>query len=546
MADFDAVIVGAGAGGAVAAYVLASRGWTVALVEKGRNPYPSLAAAELRGSLFGNDEIRGRRFYAYQDPRIEPRTFRATEADATRSMGGMQGLGVCVGGGTIQYDGDSPRVQQADLEFLSRWGAVSGAEAVDWPIAYEEIAPYYDASERLIGIQGQSGTNPFEEARGEYPMPPGYEPKGATVLIRGAESLGLHPHPMPMAVNSIFYGGRPACVNCGFCAFGCPVNAKGSTAVTAVRDALLTGNVTLMTECCALRVETDATGRRATGLRYVDPECAERVVTADHVMLAANAIETPRLLLLSANDAHPDGLGNSSGLVGRCLMFHIVFSAIGIFDEEIRTYRGRVVTHALADFTQPDGTVDWIRGGYTELGGSIHPVEEGIRYPWVLHKQLMTQGTYLRRISNVTMIGEDVPVAGNRVDLDPVVRDVYGQPVARVTYGRHPRDQAVVDRYLPKLDAIARASGATSVMRFDFHVEEGIPDTKHLLGTTRMGTDPAASVTDPWGRLHDVENVWIADGGLYPTSTAFNPTLTQQALAWRTAAYMADPGRPRP
>ncbi|MBI5499165.1 MAG: GMC family oxidoreductase [Deltaproteobacteria bacterium] len=546
MADFQAVVVGAGAGGPVVAYVLASRGWKVALLEKGRNPYPTLGTSRLRASLFGNDEVRGRRYYAYQDPLIEPRTFRANDAETVRPMGDMQGLGVCVGGGTVQYDGDSPRVQQADLDFLSRFGAVDGAQVVDWPLTYEDLAPYFDEAEKLIGIQGLAGTNPFEEARGPYPMPPGYEPKGATVLIRGAERLGYHPHPMPMAVNSIFYRGRPACVNCGFCAFGCPVNAKGSTAVTAVHDALRTGNLTLLAECCALRIETDGSGRRATGVRYVDSAGVEQVVTADHVILAGNAIETPRLLLLSAGPSHPDGLGNSSGLVGRYLMFHIVFSAVGVFDEEIRTYRGRVVTHALADFTQPDGTLDWIRGGYAELGGSIHPVEEGIRYPWPMHKMLMTQGTFLRRISNVTMIGEDVPVGNNRVDLDPAVRDVYGQPVARVTYARHPRDQAVVDRYMPKLEEIARESGASSVLRFDFHVEEGIPDTKHILGSTRMGTDPAASVTDPWGRLHDVENVWIADGGLFPTSTAFNPTLTQQALAWRTAAYIADPGRPRP
>jgi choline dehydrogenase-like flavoprotein len=546
MADVQAVIVGAGAGGGVAAYVLASRGWKVALLEKGRNPYPSLAAPVLRGSLFGNDELRGRRFYAYQDPLIEPRTFRATDADPAGPMGEMQGLGVCVGGGTVQYDGDSPRVTQADLEFLSRWGAVTGAEMVDWPITYDELAPYYDATEAAIGIQGLAGANPFEDPRHPYPMPPGYEPKGATVLKRGADRLGLHAHPMPMAVNSIFYRGRPACVNCGFCAFGCPVNAKGSTAVTVVRDAVLTGNLTLLTECCAIRVETDATGRRATGVRYIDGAGAQQVITADHVIIAGNAIETPRLLLLSANDAHPDGLGNSSGLVGRCLMFHIVFSAIGTFDEEIRTYRGRVVTHALADFTQPDGTVDWIRGGYTELGGSIHPVEEGIRYPWVLHKPLMVDGSFLKRISNVTMIGEDVPVASNRVDLDPTVRDVYGQPVARVTYARHPRDQELVNRYLPKLVEIARASGATSVMTYDFHREEGIPDTKHLLGTTRMGSDPATSVTNAWGRLHDVDNVWIADGALYATGTGFNPTLTQQALAWRTAAYLVNPGEPTP
>lgn len=543
--EFDAVIVGSGAGGGVAAWVLASRGWTVALVEKGRNPWPALAAPVLTGSLLGNDEIKARRHYAFHDPFIEPRTFREGPAAAavTREV---QGLGVCVGGGTVQYDADSPRLQRADLTRFSLSGAVDGADVVDWPFAYEELVPYFDAAEALIGVQGDAAGDPFAESRGPYPMPPGHPSKAGLVLSAGARALGYHPHAMPMAINSVLYRGRPACVNCGFCGLGCPVNAKGSTAVTAVRDALATGRLTLLTESCAIRVETDASGARATGVRLVDPAGAERVVTARHVVLAANAIETARLLLLSANDAHPGGLGNGSGRVGRCLMFHVIFAAIGVFDEEIRSYRGRVITHAMADFTAPPGIADGLRGGYVELGGSIHPVDEGVRYPWNLHKALATDGRYRRRIATVSMIGEDLPVLDNRVELDPTVRDVYGQPVARITYGRHPLDQTLVDTYMPKLEEIARAAGASSVMAVDFAVDDGVPSTRHLLGTTRMGADPATSVCDPWGRLHELENVWIADGGTWPTSAGFNPTLAQQALAWRTAAYLLDPEDPRP
>lgn len=543
--DFDVAIVGSGAGGGVAAYVLASRGLRVALIEKGRNPYPTLGKGDLRGSLFGNDEIRGRRFYAFHDPFIEPRTFRPGESE-TLVTGEVQGLGVTVGGGTVQYDGDCPRVQQACLRLLSTFGAVEGADVVDWPIGYPDLAPYYDEVERLIGVQGLAGADPFAEPRGEYPMPPGYPPKGGTLLAEGARSLGYHPHPMPMAVNSVFYRGRPACVNCGFCAFGCPSNSKGSTAVTVIHDALLTGRCTLITEACVTRLEMEPSGERASGVRYIDASGAEQTLTAQHVILACNAIETPRLLLASATPSHPDGIGNSSGLVGRYLMFHIVFEAVGVFTEEIRSYRGRIVTHSMADFTVSDGTPEYVRGGYVELGGQIRPVREGIEYPMGLHKALMVDGTYRRRIASVSMMGEDVPVFANRVELDPSVRDVYGRPVARMTYARHPHDQAVVDRYMPKLSEIALAAGAKGTVENDDAVRTGIPDTKHLLGTTRMGTDPSKSVTNEWGRLHDVENVWIADGGVYPTSTAFNPTLTQQALAYRTAAFIADPADPKP
>ncbi len=537
MADFDAVIIGAGAGGGVMARELCAAGWKVALIEKGRNPFPNLGATTLRGSLLGNDEIRRRRYYAFHDPLIEPRTFRASDDD-TALRAEFQGLGVGVGGGTVQYDGDSPRVQRADLALLSTYGAVDGASVVDWPITYEDLEPAYDAVERLIGVQGLAGADPFEEPRGAYPMPPGYPSKAGLTLSAGAASLGLHPFMMPMAINSMTYGGRPACVNCGFCNMGCPINAKGSTAVTVVREALRSGNLTLLSECCVTSVDTTESGEAATGVTYLDGTGSVCTLTATQVILAANAIETPRLLLASATAAHPAGLGNGSDLVGRYLMFHMVFSSVGVFDSEIRSYRGRVITHALADYTVPDGSSDWVRGGYVELGGSIHPIDEGVAYPWQLHRSYMLDGKWRRRIASVTMIGEDVPVSTNRVELDPDTRDVYGRPVARVTYGRHAHDQSVIDRYMPRLKDIADASGAVETMEMDFLQYDGVPNSRHLHGTTRMGNDPATSVCDAWGRLHEVSNVWIADGGLFPTSTSFNPTLTQQALAWRTARHI--------
>ncbi|MBI5498181.1 MAG: GMC family oxidoreductase [Deltaproteobacteria bacterium] len=539
---FDAVVVGSGAGGGVAAYVLAARGWKVALVEKGRNPYPALADDTLRGSLLGNDEIKSRRFYAYQDPLLEPRLFRESPS-ATAAGKAFQSLGVCVGGGTVQYDADSPRLQRTDLRMREAYGAVQGADVVDWPISYDDLVPFYDAAEHAVGVQGQRGADPFAEPRADYPMPPGHPARGGIVLSEAARRLGYHPHPMPMAINSMAYGGRPACVNCGFCNMGCPANAKGSTAVTVIRDALRTGNVTLLANHCVLEVTANAAGDHASGVRCVGPDGAEVTLGARHVLLGANALETPRLLLTSRGGV---GLGNSSGLVGRYLMFHVIFAAIGIFPFEIRAHRGRVITHAMADFTVPDGTGDYVRGGYTELGGSIHPVAAGVQFPWLLGKTLMTDGRYWRRLATVSMIGEDVPVLDNRVDVDPAAHDVYGRPAVRVTYGRHPRDQALVDRYMPRMVRVAREAGATDVMEMDFAREDGAPDTKHLLGTTRMGTDPATAVTNPWGRLHDVDNVWVVDGGVFPTSTGFNPTLTQQALAWRTAAYLADPTDVRP
>lgn len=541
--DFDVVIIGAGAGGGVAAWALAKKGLRVALVEKGRNPYPTLGQEELRGSLFGNDELRGRRFYAFQDPLLEPRLFRNGASEAARRID-VQGLGVGVGGGTVQYDADSPRVTRADLTLRSTFGAIEGADVVDWPISWDELAPFYDATEVLVGVQGAHGGNPFEEPRGPYPMPPGSPSKIGLKLSAAARRLGLHPHAMPMAINSTAYGGRPACVNCGFCRQGCPINAKGSTAVTVIHEALRTRNCTLLAETCVTAIQTEPSGARATGVAIVDPTGAPGRITANHVIVAANGIETPRLLLSSSSAAHPDGLGNASGLVGRYLMFHLVFAAIGVFEEELRSYRGRPITHALADFTVSDGSPDFVRGGYVELGGSLHAVEEGIGYPWLFHRTLMDSGRYRRRMAPVSMIAEDLPVFENRVELDPSLHDVYGRPVARITYGRHPYDEARVRRWFPRLEEIAREAGAKDVLQIDLERQGGRPETKHLLGTARMGRDPASSVVDPQGRLHACENVWIADGSTWPTSTAWNPTLTQQALALRTAGAILDPTDP--
>jgi len=531
--DFDAIIVGSGAGGGIVAWVLASKGWKVALLEKGRSAYPTLGAPVLRQSLFGNDELRRRRYFGFHDPFIEPRTI-VQSAGGLAQQKEFQGLGVTVGGGTVFYDGDSPRVTQLDLRMLSTFGPVPGASMVDWPISYEDLAPHYDEVERLIGVQGAAGADPFAEKRGPYPMPPGRPAKVGTILSKGAKVLGYHPHPMPMANNSIAYRGRPACVDCGFCAMGCPIDAKGSTAVTVIRDALLTGNLTLLPECCVTQVLKTPKGDHATGVEFLDKDGKPSTLNAKHIILAANAIETPRLLLAS-------GIGNSSGLLGKNLMFHMVFAAVGTFEEEIRSYRSRVVAHALADFTVPDGSKDYIRGGYVELGGQIQPVEYGATLPRQVHKALMVSGKFRRKIASVSMMGEDVPQEGNRIELDPKVRDVYGRPVARVTYVRHVHDQTVIDRYMPKLTAIAKAAGATGVMEVDFVKEDGVPESKHLLGTTRMGDDAKLSVTDKWGRLHDIDNVWVADGGVFPTSTAFNPTLTQQALAHRLATYLMNP-----
>ncbi len=546
----DYVVVGSGAGGGVAAMVLAQSGREVVLLERGRNPFLGLDRREgIERVLLSNDELKGLRNFLNQDPITDPRTFRTSERDGDRSfVGAVQPLPFAVGGGTLTYDADSPRPLPEDFRFLSAWGAVPDAEVVDWPLGYDDLEPYLCECEWLLGVQGDGGQNPFEPRRSaRYPMPPGYIKYDALLLAAGAKEMGLHPYPTPQAINSMAYRGRPSCANCGFCPYGCPINAKGSTAVTAIRDALLTGRCELRAECLVTRLVTDSTGRKVTGVEYLDPAGELRVQEAVGVLLGCNPIETVRLLQLSASAAHPAGLGNSSGWLGQCLMFHINFMAVGVFDHRLHGHRGRPVTMEVGDFrANVDGDPNYLFGGVVELGARLDPIQEALNYTWgPLHKTMMRESWFRDRFTATAMVGEDMPVRSNRIDFDPRVRDAWGRPAPRITYQNHPRDLAVQAYFLPKLEEMMRRAGAQITFGVNIDVRSGgIPSTNHILGGARMGSDPSFSVTDGFGRFHDLDNLWCVDGSTWPTSMGVNPTLTFQALAYRTAASIVEPSEP--
>lgn len=550
----DVIVIGSGAGGGIAAKVLAENGKKVVLLEKGRNPFRGLDdPAGIHPSELSNDEVKDIRYFIAQDPFSEPRTFRTSASDGDRTFTGqVQALANAVGGGSVVYDSDSPRIDPGDFQLATILLAKEGLQLPmleDWPITYNDLEPFYSEVERIIGVQGEAGADPFEGPRSSpYPMPPGYPKYSAILLENASRALGYHPFPTPQAINSIAYRGRPACTNCGFCSFGCPVHAKGSTAVTAVRDALLTGNLTLMPECFAFRLNTSPDGGSVRSVSFIDPRGNVQELEADAFVVACMPIETTRLLLLSANSQHPNGLGNSSDLLGRNLMFHIIVLAVGSFDPPTHTYRGRPITENFMDFVANPSFQ--YRGGIVELGASQYPISEALDYlsnglTGSLHKTMMRQSLYRRRIATATMIGEDMPQLTNRVDLDPAVKDIYGYPVARVTYQNHPRDLAMADYFIPKLMEIVTAAGAQSTLAVNLSRESGgVPNTQHILGTARMGADPLQSVTDPLGKFHDLNNLYCADGSVFVTSTSVNPTLTLQALAYRMAANIISPGNP--
>ncbi|MGZ7018660.1 MAG: GMC family oxidoreductase [Acidimicrobiia bacterium] len=551
MSDCDCVIVGSGPAGATAAEVLTAAGWSVIVLEKGRNHLLDLEPPFAPTGAVSNDEIKfTRRHFLGPDPLLEPRTYR-NHADEVPDVGEVNNLPSTVGGGGFHADGKLPRFREDDFAPLSSAGPVEGAELVDWPVDYDEMEPYYAAAETTVGVAGEAGANPFASWRADpYPMPPGPDMFCAVVTSEAATRLGFHPYRAPTGVNSVEYDGRPACNNCGFCGYyGCPIDAKGDP-VAPLRHALRTGRCEIRPEAFVTDVLRDASGRRARGVRYLDHELVEHEVSADHVILAAGAFETPRLLLRTE-------LGNPD-VVGRFLQYHFQTFVLGIFPYRLHGHRGRSVTHLMDDPIVPDAAaleaardagLPFIRGGIVEHGAAGHPIQEAVYTPSGRgHSRTMLDSPMRDRMAAFTMQGEDLPQATNRIDLDPRVKDVFGAPAGRVTYSPHRHEIACAEHWAPRLEAIMRDAGAEHAFwatsppipgSFGDRPGSRAPMSRHIMGGARMGDDPRTSVFDRWQRLHDCENVICTDSSVFPTSTGYGPTLTIVALAIRASRALA-------
>jgi choline dehydrogenase-like flavoprotein len=580
---FDYCVIGSGAGGATAAVVLTRAGRSVLILEAGHNPFPGLdRPGPLRPTLHNNDELK----YAqreYLDPLglLEPRTYRRDDTTDATVREDVNHLPKAVGGAFQHADCKAPRYNVVDFELRSHVEALIGstpgltvpgfgadaasANFADWPFDYAELEPFYAQAERLYGVQG-TDDNPFASWRaGPYPMPPGVGMYVGLLLAQGAEATtladgtALHPHTFPAAINSRFYGERPPCVDCGFCSgFGCPNHSKGSPAVTTLREALLSGRCQL--RCQAVAVEIANDGGHVQAVRYVDATGALCEAHADAFVLAASPIESARLCQLSPT---PGGatLGDSSGQVGRNLMFHHQTQAVGFVPQRVHGQRGRAVSHGLSDFrgvepggeavrvVEVDGEKHAFLGGIVEFGASQGlvigedgevmafelPGNLGRRYGQGL-KNALRDGALTQHLVALIMQGEDAPVLSNRVDLDPTVRDVFGLPVARVTYKPHDYELSARRHYAPVMEQVLMNAGATGTFIPPCEpVLANPPTSRHIMGTLRMGNDPTRSVVGPSGRFHDVDNLYACDGSVFPTSSGYNPTLTIMAVSLRTA-----------
>lgn len=533
---FDVCVIGTGAGGGVMARELTAAGFRVVALQRG--PY-------LRNQDFvSDDELRAVRLFS--PDQIE--SWRPT-ADSPTETGRFSYVAHCVGGTMTIWAGWNWRFRPDEFRVLSTEGPVPGVSLADWPIQYEELEPYYERAEWDFGVSGDAGANLFGPPRKRgFPNPPVPERTAARRFGIGGAKLGYHPFPTPMAINTQPYGSRAGCLYGGACSgFGCPVGAKATTLSVAIPGAEATGLLDLRPNSLAFEITLGKHGY-ARSVRYLDQETRrEREVFARHIVVAGNAIGTPHLLQMSMSGAFPDGLGNSSGLVGRNLMFHAVVQVSYVIDEPAHGFAGLETHKAIDDLHPSDPSRGFIRGGVVIEAN--FPQKLPLSYALVSHsgyrKGAPVWGRdfkdYLRkfpRVAGAAALLEDLPMEENRIDLDPRVNDAYGLPVPRITHRQHPNDLAMAAWYEKRLLEIAEAAGGQeSWVPITVSEDRPMKGGSHLMGTCRMGNDPERSVVDRWCRSHDVPNLWIVDGSVFPTSAGYNPTLTILANAYRVADH---------
>jgi choline dehydrogenase-like flavoprotein len=527
--EVDFVIVGSGAAGGVLARELSRRGHSVVVLEQG----PWLTERD-----FSHDPLHAR-FHPEKrlnrDPALQPQTVRGREQDTARP-GTFADYGRVVGGGTVHFAANYWRFPENEFNLASRFGVPAGSSLADWPITYTDLEPYYTRVDWEIGVSGLAGYV-FEPPRSRgYPMPPLPIKSEGVLCERGAKNLGWHAWPAPMAILSQPYRGRPACVHCGLCSgYGCEVRAKSSTLVTMIPDAMATGRCEIRPLSYAFRVEMGSTGR-VRGISYFDEHKREVFQRARAAVLSCNGVETPKLLLLSATASFRDGLANSSGQVGRNYMNNVSGGADALFEHEINAWKGVESSRVIWDFLAAGRAPAQFGGGGLILlrlnhdpGGGSWPDEPR----WGLAWKKRVKDYFANRIQAFG-IGTQLPVSGNRVDLDPDHKDAWGLPVPRLTFARHPLDTALGSWLSDRGRDLLVAAGATKVS------ESWAPGqvSAHVLGTCRMGRDPRTSVVDADHRAHDVANLFVVDGSCFVTSGPA-PTMTIQALAFRAAERLS-------
>ena len=528
--EVDFVIIGSGAAGGVLAKELSTNGFRVVILEQG--PY-------LKEKDFIHDEIKIlQENLLTNHPELQPSTFRKTPEEKAKSQR-VVAYGRCVGGSSVHFTANYWRFHEIDFVERSKVGAIPGTGLADWPITYADLEPYYTNVEWEIGVSGLAGSSPFDPPRVKpYPMPPLPVKSSGVIFERAARKLGWHPFPAPMAILSQPRAGRGACVNCGFCwGFGCEVGAKSSTLVSVIPLAERTGRCEIRPNSYVHRIELDAAGR-ATGAVYFDEQKNAHLQRAKAVIICANGAETPRLLLLSANKQCPDGLANSSGLVGKYLMFNSNALCVGLFEHPLNDYKGFADSRVLHDFYELDQQkVGFYGGGALDARFDFTPFffAMGGLPPdtprWGDGFKTALSHNFSRTME-IHSSGTSLPLETNSFSLDSDIKDAWGLPALRMTYRDHPDDLKLVNWLNNHALELLDAAGAQKKWSYPINEQQF---SVHLLGTCRMGNNPKTSVINSDHRTHDVKNLFLCDGSSLVTSGRGQPTMTIQALAYRAA-----------
>ena len=517
--EVDFCIVGAGAGGGVLGAKLSEAGFSVVILDAGPHWNPV--------KDFVSDEMASRKLF-WTDERI-------TGGDDPVELG-SNNSGQGIGGSTVHYSMVAMRAHPEDFRRRTLEGEIAGADVCDWPLTFEELEPYYEEVEEALQIAGPT-FYPWGKRRRRYPQREHELNASAQVLVRGCTRLGIPVAPAPIATLSAPYKDRPPCVYRGFCNYGCTTNAKSSILVTYIPRAIAAG-AEVRADAMVARIEHDERGL-VTGVLHFRKGSRELFrQRARNVVVAGYAVETPRLLLNSSSSLFPDGLANSSGLVGKCFMVHSGHQVFAKFPTRINQYKAPPPGGALTEHfnhTMPDE--DFVCGYTIEVVGP-HPVDFVARISTArglwgaeLRRAMLDYNYY----SGVGIVGEILPQQRNVVQLHETERDQYGLSVPHVVFGYHENDKRVIKHAITKMREILAAAGGGDTWAAD--------RTAHLLGTCRMGHDPKASVVNRDCRAHDVPNLFVCDGSVFPTSTAVNPSLTIEAIAARTADRIVELGR---
>ncbi len=524
----DVLVIGAGASGAINSLVLAEAGLRVVCLDQGGWTEPA------QHPHYSKD------FQYQRQNRWNPEPSVRQGPDDYPVEGGQSHALMWngVGGSTNVFAALWPRFRPSDF----RKGVEHGL-APDWPITYEDLAPFYDEADRLVGVSGLTGDRGLPP-RAPYPCGPLPMRASGRAIAQGFEQLGWHWWPMPAGIISENYDRRAACNGCGNCASGCPRGSMAKMSITLWPKALAAG-AELRPGARVERIETGPDGR-ATGAVYIDRATGRRVLqTADVVILAANGVGSPRLLLMSESARHPNGLANANDVVGRYLMHHTLVAAEIWVAEPINSHIGNSGAIVSSEFAETDIARGFVNGfnfnvartgpaGVAAIGSFGHrPAPWGSdHHAWFARHFGHSFGAYA--------IGDDLPQASNRITLSDTKSDNDGLPAAKLHYMPHENDLRMMHYGIERLRDLARGVNAFDVAITDYY-EDGVYRTPawHMLGTCRMGADAERSVVNKWHQSWEVPNLYVVDGSSFATSGVVNPTSTVCALTLRAARHLA-------